>query len=97
MIDLQDGFESSHLVESWLLNAIKLGLDIKCLFESKICTSSVNRDTLNYIEQYPDFHSDTKTMTVRYEGCIYSLIYDDQAYNTVFGEIIGIYDPKEKL
>ena len=97
MIHLQDGFESSHLVDSWLLHSIQLGLDIKRLFESKICTSPINRDSIHYIEQYPDFHSEQISVTLRYDGSIDTLIYDDKAYNTVFGNMFGEYDPFEQL
>ena len=37
-INIQQGFESAYLVDSWLLKAIKLELDLKLLFESKLCT-----------------------------------------------------------
>ena len=95
MIHLQNGFESSHLVDSWLIHAIQLGLDIKRLFESKICTTSINRDSIHYIEQYPDFHFNQKSVTLRYDGSIETLIYDDKAYNSVFGNMFGNYDPFE--
>ena len=93
MILLQDGFESSHLVDSWLSRALQLGLDTKRLFESKICTSSLNRDTIQFIESYPDFHEDTRTITCKYEGGMNELIHDYYAYNTVFGEEFGTYNP----
>ena len=43
-IALQDGWESSHLVDSWLLKAMRLELDIKPLFESKLCSQRISRE-----------------------------------------------------
>ena len=40
-VELQEGWESSHLMLSWLLKAIHLDFDIKRLFDSKICSQPI--------------------------------------------------------
>ena len=44
LIIVQDCFESSYLIDSILVKAMKKDLDLKGLFESKICTQIVTRD-----------------------------------------------------
>jgi hypothetical protein len=38
LIEIQDGFESTHLVEGWIANAINEKKDINCIFDSKLFT-----------------------------------------------------------
>jgi len=38
MIELQEGFESSHLIEGWLESALVEKKDVNCVFDSKLCT-----------------------------------------------------------
>ena len=45
MINIQDCFESSYLVDSVIVEATRRNLDLRNLFESKICSQVVDRDT----------------------------------------------------
>ena len=38
IVEFQEGWESSHLITTWLLKAIHLDFDMKRLFDSKICS-----------------------------------------------------------
>jgi hypothetical protein len=46
MIEYQEGHESSHLIEGWLESAMIEKKNVNCVFDSKICTIRLNKETL---------------------------------------------------
>ena len=87
MIQLQNGFESAHLVDSWLHDALRLGLNIKPLFESRIMTQRIDRENFQNAEEFYDFHSNPATMTQKYDKGITEFMYSDTAYIDLFGKL----------
>ena len=76
------------MVDEWLLQAIRLDVDLKPLFESRLCTQNLC-DTDNAIEdikQFQEFHPDDSTLTVKYTGSMADLRYSDTIYEEVFAE-----------
>ena len=55
-----------------IVTAIKEDMDINCLFESKLCTEKISRETFGSgvlePEEFPDCLSDDTTVTQAYTG-----------------------------
>ena len=64
---------------------MRLELDIKPLFESKIATQRISRENFMHSNQYPDFHSNKQTKTMAYQHSMMDLIYGEKVYEEVFG------------
>ena len=85
-INIQQGFESAYLVDSWLLKAIKLELDLKLLFESKLCTQKLDKEMFVHKEQFPEKHADKSEVIRGYERGFVNLFHDRRVYKDTFGE-----------
>ena len=64
-------------------------LDLRELFESKICSNLINNETFLHSYQYPGFHRDKSRKTARYQGKLINVLYGRNCYNVIFGETFG--------
>lgn len=90
LIDVQGCFESSHLVDNILVGCIEKDLDLKRLFDSKICTMLVQRDTFKQFSHFPEFHPSAKTMSSPFRGNWVELQNSKTVVEDVFGEKYGV-------
>ena len=86
MINIQDGFESSHLVDNVLVEAVKRNLELKCLFDSKICTQAVTRENFKNFDQFPEFHENDKTVAGVFPGSWFELFHHKRVIEESLGE-----------
>jgi len=63
-----------------------MDIDLKPLFESKLCTLNVHESTFEGRGNFPEFDTDTSTVTLKYERSISELVYDENLYKLVFPE-----------
>ena len=86
-INIQQGFESAYLVDSWLVQAIRLELDLKLLFESKLCTQKLDREMFarKSRDQFPERHSAKQEVIRGYAGGFPSLLHDSGVHAATFG------------
>ena len=76
-------------MKNWLLEAMRNELDLKELFDSKICSQLICNDNFIYANQYPTFHQNKTKKTARFTGSLNDLMYGKACYNEVFGEAFG--------
>jgi hypothetical protein len=96
MIKLQNSFTSAHLLDSWLLDALKFGLNLKPLFESSICTQAITRENFENASQFSQFHMNPKRKTYAFRKGIVNFMYSDTIYEDVFGRAFDGKDFREK-
>ncbi len=77
LINMQDCFESSFLVNSWMIQAFEQGLDIFPLLESQILQTVCTANILEHFGRWPQFHRDTETFTQNYNKSFMSLMHDE--------------------
>jgi hypothetical protein len=85
MISMQNCFESSFLVNSWLLGAFADGLDLINLLNSQILSTVLDHSILEHHGKWKSFHHDVSEMTENYEKSFMELTHDESAYWTLFG------------
>ena len=92
LIQLQNCYESSHLVGNWIIEAVRNELDLRELFDSKLCTQLItDENAFTHAYQFPTFHSDEGRKTVRFKAPYTHLLYGKETYNTLFAEKYGTY------
>lgn len=67
-IKLQNAHYSCYMLDGWLLDAMRLDIDLKSLFESKLCTHNLSETprAIDFCEQFEEFHSDDSTITAMF-------------------------------
>jgi hypothetical protein len=84
MIELQEGFESSHLIEGWLESAMIEKKDVNCVFDSKLCTMQLSKETLGANQDY-DVHPDDSTYSgIYYGSSMIELLNNQDTYASLF-------------
>ena len=83
LIKLQEGYDSAHLVDSWIKEAVMQQLDINCVFDSQLCSTTMNQTKYSG-PRFPDLSPDPSTKIVAYPKSFLQLLDDQTAYNTLF-------------
>lgn len=78
--------ESSHLIDTVLLKAMKLDLDLKSLFESRLCSMLISRETFQHQDQYPEFHWNSQTKSTEFKGSWGEFISGRRVYFDLFSK-----------
>lgn len=81
MINMQDCFESSFLINPWMITAFEKGLDILPLLESQTLSTVCNDKILEHFSGWCQFHENTDKQTKNYSKSFMSLMHDEAAYD----------------
>ena len=85
LITIQECFESSYIIDSVIVKAMQQNLDLKGLFQSKICTQIVNRDHFKHFEKFPEFHENSKTVSGLFRGTWAELMHSQSVIEDSLG------------
>lgn len=78
------------------MKALKLGLDIKPLFESEIMQQRITRENFKNAKEYYSYHKNPEAQTCKYTYGIINLMYSQVVYLKLFGSRYeGLKDMKK--
>jgi hypothetical protein len=80
------------LIFNWLLEAMRRGLDICSVLDSKICSARLDANVVEHFARWPIFHTNDETCIENYESTFNALLHDEEAYNSLFSQEFPLED-----
>lgn len=95
LVKRQSTINCAHLVDSWLLKAIPINVDLRSLFRSKLVSCKLTSGSFRFSEQFISKHQDEHEIVNHFTGSIIELMHSPNVYSTHFKNVKAKIEVKE--